>query len=335
MNSWRLVSILSFAGVLSLPGICQQIVTGKLLVQGDETPIAYANIGIINSTIGTISNGDGSFEIIIPDEHRNDSLLVAALGFDRKSFAITELKSPCIIYLTENVILLHNIVVKSRKIRPANSAVLGNKFFNASSIYTDSIAAGSAMALLIENKPPNLNPELRLPYYVNNARLRISHNSFEKFKVRVRFLSVDSLTGLPGNDLVDASIIATSTMSRGWLNVDLTRFNIVIYKPAFFVAFEWLVEDEDRQIVREQYAEFRRQFPHRVTVDTVIIDGEKTTINNWHGLRAGTAFGSSSLRSHQSLYKCYFRNNSYGTWKRSSFILAATITVSNYSNPAR
>jgi hypothetical protein len=231
--------------------------------------------------------------------------------------------------------MLHNIIVKSRKIRPANSAILGNKFYNASSIYTDSISAGAAMAILIENTSPNLNPELKLPYYVTKARLRISHNSFDKLKVRIRFLAVDSISGGPGDDIVHASIIASSSISRGWLNVDLARYNIVIFKPTFFVAFEWLVEEEDREIVREQYAEFRRQFPSRVTVDTVVVDGEKTMINNWHGLRAGTAFGSSSLRAHQELHKCYFRNNSYGKWKRSSFVLAATITVSNYSYPTR
>lgn len=334
MNVRHFILIFLYASV-PVDCVCQQVIKGKLINLDDQTPVPYANIGIINSPIGTISNADGSFEITMPEQNKNDSLLVAALGFERKSFLIADLITPATIYLSENVTMLHNITVKSRKIRPANSAVLGNKFYNASSIYTDSISAGAAMALLIENTSPNLNPGLRLPYYVTTARLRISHNSFDKLKVRIRFLAVDSVSGGPGDDIVHSNIIASSSMSRGWLSVDLSKYNIVIFKPSFFVAFEWIVDEGDREIVREQYAEFRRQFPTRVTVDTVVVDGEKTTINNWHGLRAGTAFGSASTRTHQDLYRCYFRNNSYGKWKKSSFILAATITVSNYSYPPR
>src|SRR5687768_11913380 len=98
MKSWRFVLIL-FCAASPLAGLCQYVVTGKLIELGDQTPIPFANIGIVNSSIGTISNADGSFEIIVPEDNKNDSLLVAALGFERKSFLITELKSPCTIYL--------------------------------------------------------------------------------------------------------------------------------------------------------------------------------------------------------------------------------------------
>lgn len=327
--------LLSIFFWLPLASYGQILVKGVLLELGDNSPVAYANIGILNSSIGTISNSDGSFELSVSQQHLGDSLLIAALGFERKSFLISSLKNPCTIYLRENVTMLHNIVVKSRKIRPAISGILGNKYYNASSIHTDSITAGAAMALLIENKPPNYNPEIRLPYYATHTRLRIQHNSFDKFRVRVRFLAVDSLTGLPSKDLINESIIATSAMTRGWLDIDLTKYNVIIQKPAFFLVFEWLIGDEDRELLREQYAEFKRQFPKRVSTDTVIVDGEKVTINNWHGLRAGTAFGSSSVRAYQDQYKTFFRNNSYGRWRRSSFILAATITISNYNPTLR
>jgi hypothetical protein len=320
--------------LFSCPAIGQITIKGTLLENGDRSPIAYANLGILNSSIGTISNADGSFELTIPEVHRKDSLLVAALGYNRKSVYIPSIADPCIIYLDENVTVLHNITVKSKKIKPAKSVVLGNRFYNASSIYFDSISGGSAMALLIENKPPNHDPELRLPYYITNAKIRISHNAFDKLRIRIRFLSPDSL-GLPGIDLTNNNIIVNSSITKGWLSVDLTKYNIVITKPRFFLVVEWLVDEEDRVMLREQYAEFQRQFPQRVTTDTIRVEGETLTINNWIGLKAGTSFGSSSLRVHQQQYRSFFRNNSYGQWRRSSFVLAASVTVSNYAHLPR
>ena len=44
----------------------QQVIQGKLLEQSSRNPIPYANIGIVNTSVGTISNADGSFSITVP-----------------------------------------------------------------------------------------------------------------------------------------------------------------------------------------------------------------------------------------------------------------------------
>jgi hypothetical protein len=307
-------------------------VRGVLITESDGSPIGYANIGILNTPVGTISNEDGSFELFIPEKFAHDNLLFAALGFERKSFPVTDLTRVPVntISLAEQITLLKNVDVKSPRARPSVEAEFGNPYYNESSIYADSAAAGSAMALLIENNTSGSRENLRIPYHVRSARLRIAHNTFERFKIRIRFLSKDSVTGLPDKDLVNQNIIVSSGMKKGWLRFDLEKYNIRINKPSFYVAFEWLLEDEDRLILLEQYKEYRRQFPRNVTVDTLLIDGEKITFNSWKGFRAGTSFGSSSSRSALDSHKCYYRSNSYGKWKRATFILAARITAANY-----
>jgi hypothetical protein len=314
---------------------CQNItLKGRLIKTDDKSPIGYANIGILNTPVGTISNEDGSFDIRIPEKYRNEFLIFAALGYERKSYLVNALDydRELLVELEEHSTLLNNVTVKPRRVKPSVTVELGNQYHNEGSIYADSAAAGSAMALLIENKYPTFNHELEVPYYVKNARLRISHNTFDRFKIRIRFLSLDSLTGLPDKDLFNESIIATTGMKNGWLKFDLEKYNIHIHQRQFFIAFEWLLEDDDRLMLLEQYKEYRRQFPKNVTVDTVVVDGEKITFNSWHGFRAGTSFGSSSNHFSIDHYKSYYRNNSYGKWKRSSFILSARVTLVNYDN---
>jgi hypothetical protein len=318
-------------------GLCtaataQHAIEGKLYNEEDRTPIAYANIGILNTPVGTISNPDGSFEILIPKKYLNDTLLFSALGFERKSYHLASITgtTPLIIFLREETTVLKSITVKSRKSRPVRSFEFGNRMYNTGSIYVDSVAAGSAMALLIENKFPSYHPELTRPYFVTNAKLRISFNTFNDFKLRLRFLSVDEKTGLPSADLIKENIIVTSSIRKGWVNFDLSQYTIRIDERAFYLVFEWLIDDEERLELVEQYREFKRQYPRRVSTDTLTVEGERITYYSWHGYRAGTSFASSSDRSAVDSFKCFYRNNSYGRWRRSSTILAASVTLANY-----
>jgi hypothetical protein len=326
------VLILVFQAILGLSVLGQGIKVKGILIDEKDSPIGFANIGILNTTVGTISDTDGTFEVFVPDELRNEKLLFAALGYERKSFHVPTLSNNDnnIIRLVEQVTVLKNVTVQSARLKPAVLTELGNKYYNEGSIYVDSSAAGSAMALLIENKDPASNAKLKTPYHIKRAKVRIAHNTFADFKIRIRFLSVDSVTGLPDLDLVEQNIIESSGLKRGWLKFDLEKYNIRIANPSFFLVFEWLLEDEDRMLLLGQYNEYRRQFPRNVTVDTVRVDGETITFNSWHGFRAGTSFGSSSLKFSHDHYESYYRNNSYGKWKRSSFILAARVVVANY-----
>lgn len=308
----------------------QVIVEGKLLKSPGNTPIAYANIGILNSRVGTISNANGSFMIKIPEKHLDDSLLFSALGFGRRSFPVRALIGKNnTVRLEERITVLQDIIVSGVKTSRV-TAEFGNQHWNAGSIYVDSVAAGSAMALLIENKYPAYHPEIYPPYYVGKVKLRISKNTFDQFKIRVRLFEHDTLTGLPGRDLFNESVIITSDIRKGWLETDLSRYRIRIDARSFFLGFEWLLDDEARTTLLEQYQEFKRMFPDKFSVDTMRVGSEKIVYNTWHGFVAGTSFGSSSSRSSVDHFKSYYRNNSYGTWKRASFILTAQVTVSNH-----
>jgi hypothetical protein len=305
--------------------------SGKVLSEDNKVPVAYANVGILNTPVGTITNADGTFEITIPDSYSSEELLIAALGYQRKSLPVKSLQKEgeLIIYLHEELTVLEDLTIKSRKPGPFVTSELGNPSYNEGSLYADSAAAGAAMALLIENKSRGTELKLPLPYHLVSARLRIAHNTFDKFMIRMRILAVDA-NGKPGEDLVKENIIVSSGMRKGWLKFNLEDYNIRVNVPSFFVAFEWLIEDEDRQLLLEQYKEYRRQFPKRVTADTLEVAGQKVVYNNWRGFRAGTSFGSSSTRYSRENFSCFYRNNSHGKWKRSSFIVAARITVKNY-----
>jgi hypothetical protein len=158
--------------------------------------------------------------------------------------------------------------------------------------------------------------------------LRVDANQMDEFKLRLRLLTVDSITNLPGKDLFDKSLIVTSSISKGWLTFDLSPFQLKINKP-FFLVFEWILDDNDRIALLGIYKQFREQNPEKFSTDTMMVRGEKISYNSYQGFRPAAHFGVSPLQFSLDHYQCYARTNSFGEWKRAPVILTARISVNS------
>lgn len=89
-------SILFFSLIFTLVGytsLCQEFYTIKGMVSDNITDaiLPFAQISVSNSTIGIASNTDGYFEINIPGEHLQDSLVVYYLGYESFKGKISEM----------------------------------------------------------------------------------------------------------------------------------------------------------------------------------------------------------------------------------------------------
>ena len=321
---------LTFSYVFFLITTCGlgQIVEGKIMDHSTKRTLAYVNIGILNSPIGTISNEDGTFSIRIPPTHTGDSLIFSMLGYERQVIQVRLLpdKSDLTIYLKEKPTTLETVTIEGSQ-KKAKAYQLGNRYSKGGLIYCDSVAAGSAIALLIENKYPSFHEDLVFPVFAAEARLFINRNTMDSFKVRIRFLSKDQKTGLPGRDFFHQSIVVTSSIRQGWISFDLMPYRILIQDSSFFLAFEWIMGERDRLNLLNQYYEYRTQNPDKVTADTVIVDGKKVGYRNYYQFQAGTSFGVSPIPFSMQNYSCYYRLNSFGEWMRAPAILTARLLV--------
>jgi len=309
----------------------QRIIQGKVLEQYSNTPISYVNIGILNSSVGTISNQDGTFLIKIPADHLKDTVIFSALGYMRKYIPVQLLQDnkPLTIILNLKAEILSEVIVSSKK-EKKKEFDLGNRYYkgglNMSS--AEDATAGASVSLLIQNKYPSFYDDLIYPVFLKNAKVRIADNTTGDFKIRVRLYDVDSLTGLPGNDLLNESIVLESEMKKGWLNFNLLGYNLQVSGP-FFIAFEWIMEEEERNALKEIYRQFEKSYPDRVRMDTTIVEGKKLPARHYINFLPGTSFGVSLLPYSLSNYQSFSRSNSLGEWKRAPYILTARVMVSN------
>lgn len=81
-------------------------------------PIVYANVGVINRKLGTVADTLGNFSLIIPAEYINDSIRISSIGYVPKTFAVKDIKNmPDTIFLTDDVMMLNEVVVKPQRIK--------------------------------------------------------------------------------------------------------------------------------------------------------------------------------------------------------------------------
>jgi hypothetical protein len=113
--------LLSFAFLI--PGIILgQSVSKRVLSKDTDKGIGYANVGIIGKNVGTVTDARGGFTLIIDDIYNNDSLRFFMIGYEPRSFLVSDLKSDSmsIIYLNPIVYRLDEVKViyhKPRKIK--------------------------------------------------------------------------------------------------------------------------------------------------------------------------------------------------------------------------
>ena len=303
---------------------CQAIVSGNVFNSDTHTPIAFANIGLPGSSIGTISNEDGSFSLPVPLKSLNDSLSFSALGFGQRKIAIAYFldDQKRTVWLNEKIYALKEVSIyaKSKK----------NKFFRAGNrshkggvLEADTTYAGRALALFID---PALNSNMPLPVYIQKASLRILRNNLPSFRFRLRLNKVDSVTGAPGEDILDKSIVVISSVRQGWVDFDLSEVHLLIDKP-FFITFEQITNVTDRAKIAEGYRKYIYEHPEKLKTDTIDFDGEKQVTQV---LKGGIDLpGTFIAISKSDKYVCYERKASFDTWQKTPAIVTASVTFSN------
>ena len=302
----------------------QKTIIGKVLNKTTHVPIPFANIGILNSNVGTISNMDGSFSILIPERLSHETLIFTSLGYYKQDLGVINLQpnKGYTVYLDEMAIMLRPVVIT-----PLKDIILGNEKYRAGNYEPDTIYAGRAVSLLIDGK--NFPKGTGFPVYIKNAKLYILFNSIGSYKFRVRINKYDSLTGKPGEDLLEESIIVESKISNGWLNFDLTKSYFSVKGP-FFVTFEQLVDLKGRSDIAWGYRKIKRH-PEWFKNDTVLIDNKKVITKDYteeNEALPGTYIGISNSKSAIKNYTCYVRQTSLGEWTKVPIAIAATVTVS-------
>ena len=75
------------------------------------SPLESASVYVQNTTIGTITNADGKFLLVVPNKHLKDTLVISSIGFKSYKIPVEEFDSAFDVYLDPDVASLDEVLL--------------------------------------------------------------------------------------------------------------------------------------------------------------------------------------------------------------------------------
>jgi len=220
-------------GVLLLPSFSQTY-SGKLINADNDEAVPFANIGVVDRNIGTVSDLEGRFIIELGSQYAKDSLRISCIGFSDRQFLVSSFieeagsSRQMQIKLDPKSYQLDEVIIEPGKTRsytlgyPCDSnSAYGNAFY--------STELGTEMGVVI-TIPGNEDEA-----YLKKLRFYVGEFTFGSFPVRINIYNLKD--GLPHENILRESIVIEIN-SVGAYILDLGQYNITTTGD-FFVSLEY------------------------------------------------------------------------------------------------
>lgn len=207
----------------------QTVIEGQIKDESTREPIAYVNIGVINKNNGTVTSAEGYYRLNLPESLDEGTIRISIIGYESRTFKVSDFRktvsASSTLYLRKSVSELREVMIPSRKMKPGK---LGNElgYRPASAGFANNVL-GNEIGIPIKIK--------HKPTFVEAFNAVLDYNHHGQFTFRLNFY--DMKDGLPGNSILDESIIVRTSQKKGVLTVDLRDYNIVVTQD-FFVSIE-------------------------------------------------------------------------------------------------
>lgn len=205
--------------------LCQ----GKLVCKETNLTIAYANIGVLNQNLGTVSDQTGNFSLKIDTKFDDSNIKISSIGYVSKTMKVADFKNILnqnqTFYLEKSVNELKEIVVKNKKLQTTTLGnTLGKKTVSAGFVNN---VLGNEIGIKIKiNKKPT---------FIEAFQAVVDYNKFANLKFRINVYNLKN--GLPNDNILTENIIVTSQVKSGLMTIDLSEYNLMVTQD-FFISIE-------------------------------------------------------------------------------------------------
>ena len=246
----KLLLIVIFFSICSNPVISQPITTenislsGHVVAQEYNQPLAYASVGVLNKPQGTVTDTTGRFVFQVTKENFEDTLQVSLVGYFTKKVAVKDFveNADKTIRLSVKIMELAEVTVTNARAN-TNTEIIGRqatgKLVQVSLHHKTSVVEtiGSEMGMHYSTKNKNA--------LLKDFNFYISANNFNLIKFRINIYTVKN--DLPEALLYDKQIFATvNDFKTGWIKLNLEDYKIKI-PGDFIVTVQWIESRMDKK----------------------------------------------------------------------------------------
>ena len=219
----------SFLLFLSISFFAQ---TKGVVVDESGKPIPYVNIWVENENIGTTSEENGEFSIA---DAENKTLVFSAIGFETLKAKLNESGK---VVLKSIAYQLDEVVIQKR-IGKDQIEIGKYKKRNINLYYGTATPQPTIIAKFIAS-----TEDIKTHPFIDNITF-FSLSQINKAKIKIRFYEV-AQDGSPGLDYSGYIIIVTVKNGKQNNSIDLKDKNIIIPDSGLFIAFEWMIIEENK-----------------------------------------------------------------------------------------
>jgi hypothetical protein len=196
----------------------QNRIAGSVLNKENDLPVEYVNIGIAGKNIGTVSDKNGHFNLLVESQYQNDSLLFSCIGFETYSVKISDIKENEIIRLQEKPFLLNEVVVMPRIFKERALGITAKSGIGVTGFENNNL--GYECGLLMKNKK---RAEIK------SVKVNISSCTYDTIFYRLNIYEVNENDNFENILIEPIYVIASKAdVLNGSLQIDLTKQNIIV-----------------------------------------------------------------------------------------------------------
>jgi len=208
-----------------------QLISGKVIDSSSAKQLEYVNLGVIDTPLGITTNEKGEFSFDIKGQSPKAIVRISMIGYKPQTFTIEELTNK------ENVIKLVNEPIQLGEVTIKPFLGKLKKVGTTSSTFHGGLCGWGGTQ---KGKGHEIGTKIELgtsPVLLRGLHVCLSRQSFESslFRLHVRNI-VDNL---PSEELLTENIMIPITKSSGWVDIDLTKYNLV-FKNDIALTLEWV-----------------------------------------------------------------------------------------------
>lgn len=205
--------------------LCQ----GKLICKETNQPIIFANIGVLNQNLGTVTDQNGNFSLKVGSEFDNNDIKISSIGFVSSTMSVIDFKKEVAntqtLFLRKAQTDLQEVVVRNKKLQ---TAILGNNLGQktVSAGFVNNVLGNEIGIKIKINKKPT---------FIEAFQAVVDYYKFENLKFRINIY--DLKKGLPNNNILTENMIVSSQIKKGLMTIDLSNYNLMVTED-FFISIE-------------------------------------------------------------------------------------------------
>lgn len=234
MRTPRLLFLIIFALLfLFLQQSDAQSLRGRVTDKDTNEPLEFVNVGILHRGTGSVTDQDGVFSFRVDSVLDTDTLRVSMLGYTTVNMTVSEFRSRLRgemggVALSKSFQEMRTATIHSRELKERK---LGNKNDGAVQAGFSSNDLGCELVTRIDIKND--------PTFIEKFNFYVSSSIFDTLLFRVNLYEMEN--GMPGRQINTQNIFVTTTVKKGWVSVDLSKFNLFSSKD-FAIGLE-LIRD--------------------------------------------------------------------------------------------